>query len=164
VWRKAFRPRGLEAGCERRRSAAYVSFAGRLNPAMSDHFAPQTRTSDQAAAPLGLSLRAVLLALALCVLLNFLGARSYILVDRYNGFTDHFNTVGVIFVLFLVTAVSAAVGRPPPARQGAGKSGPAARRTDGDLRGFDGGLHRSHHGSGRVSLRVDDRALVLRDA
>ncbi|UCH36032.1 MAG: hypothetical protein JSV65_06675 [Armatimonadota bacterium] len=55
--------------------------------------------------------RALAIALALCVLLNFLGARSYIMVNRYNGFTDHFNTIGVIFLLFAVTLASALLGR-----------------------------------------------------
>jgi hypothetical protein len=45
------------------------------------------------------------------VFLNFLGARSYIVVNRYNGFTDHFNTIGVIFLLFVVAVVSAALAR-----------------------------------------------------
>jgi hypothetical protein len=42
----------------------------------------------------------------LCVLLNFIGVRSYILLDTYSGFADHFNTVGVIFLLFWVVVVA----------------------------------------------------------
>jgi len=33
-------------------------------------------------------------------LLNYLAVRSYALVSRYSGFADHFNTIGVIFLLF----------------------------------------------------------------
>ena len=40
------------------------------------------------------------LALALCAFLNFVSVRSYLLLSQYSGFADHFNTVGVIFVLF----------------------------------------------------------------
>ncbi|MDE2741837.1 MAG: hypothetical protein OXI58_09630 [Gemmatimonadota bacterium] len=54
------------------------------------------------------------LAMALCVGHNFIGVRSYILLDRYSGYADHFNTVGVIFALFWValTALLLALIRP----------------------------------------------------
>ena len=35
------------------------------------------------------------LAMALCVGHNFIGVRSYLLLDHYSGYADHFNTVGV---------------------------------------------------------------------
>ncbi|MEE2659672.1 MAG: DUF6785 family protein [Candidatus Latescibacterota bacterium] len=40
------------------------------------------------------------LTLGLSIFLNFVGVRSYILLGQYSGFADHFNTVGVIFLLF----------------------------------------------------------------
>ena len=46
-----------------------------------------------------------LLAMALCAFLNFVSVRSYLLLSRYTGFADHFNTVGVIFVLFFLLAI-----------------------------------------------------------
>ena len=54
------------------------------------------------------------LAMALCVGHNFIGVRSYILLDHYSGYADHFNTVGVIFALFWValTALLLALIRP----------------------------------------------------
>ena len=54
------------------------------------------------------------LAMALCVGHNFIGVRSYILLDRYSGYADHFNTVGVIFALFWValTALLLSLLRP----------------------------------------------------
>jgi hypothetical protein len=48
------------------------------------------------------TLAALLLSLALCAFLNFLGVRGYVLLDHYSGFADHFNTVGVVFLLFWV--------------------------------------------------------------
>ena len=54
------------------------------------------------------------LAMALCVGHNFIGVRSYILLDHYSGYADHFNTVGVIFALFWValTALLLSLLRP----------------------------------------------------
>ena len=78
---------------------------------MSDLTQRDTQTSDRAHPPHGVTVRSLLLALGLCILLNVLGARSYIVVNRYNGFTDHFNTIGVIFLLFLVALTSAVVAR-----------------------------------------------------
>ena len=57
---------------------------------------------------------ALALALGLSVFLNFVGVRSYILLGEYSGFADHFNTVGVIFLLFLVTVLAMLVGRLTP--------------------------------------------------
>ena len=42
----------------------------------------------------------LILSLALCAFLNFVGVRSYVLLDAYSGFADHFNTVGLIFLIF----------------------------------------------------------------
>ncbi|MSR82617.1 MAG: hypothetical protein EXS58_06785 [Candidatus Latescibacteria bacterium] len=47
----------------------------------------------------------LLLSLTLCAFLNFLGVRGYVLLDHYSGFADHFNTVGVVFLLFWVTLI-----------------------------------------------------------
>ena len=47
----------------------------------------------------------LLLALGLCAFLNFVGVRSYVLLNAYSGFADHFNTVGVIFILFWLVVV-----------------------------------------------------------
>lgn len=56
--------------------------------------------------PRGVTLRAVALGVLLCVLLNFLAVRSYVMVNRYSGFADHFNTVGLVFLFFLVAVGS----------------------------------------------------------
>lgn len=48
------------------------------------------------------SFSVLLLALFLCAFLNFVGVRGYVLLDHYSGFADHFNTVGVVFLLFWV--------------------------------------------------------------
>ena len=53
--------------------------------------------------------RGFLVGAALCVVLNALAVRSYALVNRYSGFADHFNTVGVIFLFFCVAALAALV-------------------------------------------------------
>ena len=45
------------------------------------------------------------LAMALCAVLNFVSVRSYLLLSHYTGFADHFNTVGVIFVLFWLLVI-----------------------------------------------------------
>ncbi len=50
--------------------------------------------------------RAILIGIALCVTLDFLAVRSYAIYDRYSGFADHFNTIGVIFLLFWLTVFS----------------------------------------------------------
>ena len=42
----------------------------------------------------------LLLTVALCVIHNFIGVRSYILLDHYSGYADHFNTIGVIFTVW----------------------------------------------------------------
>jgi hypothetical protein len=51
------------------------------------------------------TLGTLLLAIGLSAFLNFVGVRSYVLLSQYSGFADHFNTVGVIFLLFLLTLV-----------------------------------------------------------
>ena len=56
------------------------------------------------------TLTALVVALGLSLFLNFVGVRSYILQGEYSGFADHFNTVGVIFLLFLVTAFALLLG------------------------------------------------------
>ncbi|HID05760.1 MAG TPA: hypothetical protein EYP10_01295, partial [Armatimonadetes bacterium] len=40
--------------------------------------------------------------MALSICLNFVAVRNYALVNRYSGFADHFNTIGVIWLLMLV--------------------------------------------------------------
>jgi len=47
----------------------------------------------------------LLLSLALCAFLNFVGVRGYVLLDHYSGFADHFNTVGVVFLVFWVVVI-----------------------------------------------------------
>jgi len=49
------------------------------------------------------TLSALALALGLSAFLSFVGVRSYVLLAQYSGFADHFNTVGAIFLLFLLT-------------------------------------------------------------
>ncbi|PIY44145.1 MAG: hypothetical protein COZ05_09045 [Armatimonadetes bacterium CG_4_10_14_3_um_filter_59_10] len=44
--------------------------------------------------------KSLLAGALLSALLNYLAVRSYASVSRYSGFADHFNTVGVIFLLF----------------------------------------------------------------
>ena len=66
-------------------------------------------TTADTARPGDLPWRGVLVGAALCVLLNVLAVRSYALVDRYSGFADHFNTIGVIFLFFWVAALAALV-------------------------------------------------------
>ena len=51
------------------------------------------------------TLLVLLLSLTLCAFLNFVGVRGYVLLDHYSGFADHFNTVGVVFLLFWVTLI-----------------------------------------------------------
>ena len=48
----------------------------------------------------------LILSLALCAFLNFVGVRSYVLLDAYSGFADHFNTVGLIFLIFWLVLIS----------------------------------------------------------
>ena len=55
--------------------------------------------------------RGFVVGAVLCVVLNVLAVRSYALVNRYSGFADHFNTVGVIFLFFWVAALAGAVHR-----------------------------------------------------
>ena len=62
-------------------------------------------------------LTALVLALGLSVFLNFVGVRSYILLGEYSGFADHFNTVGVVFLLFLLTMLALLAGRLVPRLQ-----------------------------------------------
>ncbi|MBM4046292.1 MAG: hypothetical protein FJ279_14370 [Planctomycetes bacterium] len=50
--------------------------------------------------------RALAIGIVLCAVLDFLAVRSYAIYDRYSGFADHFNTVGVIFLVFWLTAFS----------------------------------------------------------
>ena len=51
----------------------------------------------------------LVITLCLCAFLNFVGVRSYVLLDTYSGFADHFTTIGVIFVVFWTTVVGLAL-------------------------------------------------------
>ena len=62
-----------------------------------------THLQDGNPEPQGVGILAPIVGVLLCALVAFLGVRSYVLFDRYSGFADHFNTVGVIFLLFWVT-------------------------------------------------------------
>ena len=62
----------------------------------------------------GVTLRAVVLGALLSALLDFLAVRSYAMVNRYSGFADHFNTVGLVFFFFTVAVLSAWVARRHP--------------------------------------------------
>ena len=57
---------------------------------------------------------ALAVALGLSAFLNFVGVRSYILLGEYSGFADHFNTVGVIFLLFGLTVLGLLLYRIAP--------------------------------------------------
>ena len=50
--------------------------------------------------------RAFIVGIVLCIILDALAVRSYAIYDRYSGFADHFNTIGVIFLLFWLTVFS----------------------------------------------------------
>ncbi len=60
------------------------------------------------------NLLVLLLALCLCAFLNFVGVRGYVLLDHYSGFADHFNTVGVVFLLFWVALAGLLLRRLAP--------------------------------------------------
>jgi len=94
----------------------------------------KTQTADSGPEVRGATARALLLALALCVLLNLLGARSYIVVNRYN-------VVGL--VLHLRGVVNQG---PDSALRGAGGLSPRAAvvpgADPGQLRGI------GNHGAG----------------
>ena len=51
----------------------------------------------------------LIITLCLCAFLNFVGVRSYVLLDTYSGFADHFTTIGVIFIVFWTTVVGLAL-------------------------------------------------------
>lgn len=72
-----------------------------------------TRIPARSLRPLteGVTLRAVTLGAVLSAAVVFLAVRSYIVVNRYSGFADHFNTVGAIFLLFLLALVCAGLRR-----------------------------------------------------
>ena len=69
------------------------------------------RLQDATPEPTGVGLLAPVVGVLLCALVGFLAVRSYVLFDRYSGFADHFNTVGVIFLLFWTTLASLALKR-----------------------------------------------------
>jgi hypothetical protein len=50
--------------------------------------------------------RAFVIGIVLCIVLDVLAVRSYAIYDRYSGFADHFNTIGVIFLIFWLTIFS----------------------------------------------------------
>ena len=47
-----------------------------------------------------------LLVLACSTFLVFVSVRTYVLYGSYTGFSDHFNTIGVIFLIFCLVAIS----------------------------------------------------------
>ena len=55
-------------------------------------------TSDSSSA-LGTAFSFVLV-LAFTVFMTFTSVRTYVLYGNYTGLTDHFNTIGVIFLIF----------------------------------------------------------------
>jgi len=69
--------------------------------------APDATNAAPPRRPADVPWRGVVVGAGLCVVLNVLAVRSYALVDRYSGFADHFNTVGVIFLFFWVAALAA---------------------------------------------------------
>jgi hypothetical protein len=71
---------------------------------VTDKATPAAPAADGGSTWMG-TLGALILAVGLSAFLNFVGVRSYVLLSHYSGFADHFNTVGVIFFLFLLTAV-----------------------------------------------------------
>ena len=48
----------------------------------------------------------LLLVLVFSSFLIFVSVRTYILFGSYTGLTDHFNTIGVIFLIFWILVIS----------------------------------------------------------
>ena len=44
-----------------------------------------------------------LLVLVFSIFMTFTSVRTYILYGAYTGLTDHFNTIGVVFLIFWMT-------------------------------------------------------------
>ena len=61
-------------------------------------------TSDSSSA-LGTAFSFVLV-LAFTVFMTFTSVRTYVLYGNYTGLTDHFNTIGVIFLIFWIAVAS----------------------------------------------------------
>ena len=49
------------------------------------------------------------LVLVFTVCMTFTSVRTYVLYGNYTGLTDHFNTVGVIFLIFWIVVVALAL-------------------------------------------------------
>ena len=47
-----------------------------------------------------------LLVLVITVFMAFTSVRTYVLYGNYTGLTDHFNTIGVIFLIFWIVVIS----------------------------------------------------------
>ena len=47
-----------------------------------------------------------LLVLVFSVLMTFTSVRTYVLYGSYTGLTDHFNTIGVVFLIFWMALCS----------------------------------------------------------
>ena len=44
-----------------------------------------------------------LLVLVFSIFMTFTSVRTYVLYGSYTGLTDHFNTIGVVFLIFWMT-------------------------------------------------------------
>ncbi|MCS7253659.1 MAG: DUF6785 family protein [Armatimonadota bacterium] len=53
-----------------------------------------------------ITLRSILIGIVLSVILNFVAVRNYIVYNAYSGFADHFNTVGVVWLLFILSLLN----------------------------------------------------------
>lgn len=56
-----------------------------------------------------ITIRAILIGAALSITLNFVAVRNYIIYNAYSGFADHFNTVGVVWLLFILSLLNFAL-------------------------------------------------------
>ena len=50
--------------------------------------------------------RSLITGLALSAMLSFLAVRSNVVYGGYTGFTDHFSTIGAIFILFWISVIA----------------------------------------------------------
>lgn len=56
-----------------------------------------------------ISPRALLIGAALSVALNFFAVRNYVVHNAYSGFADHFNTIGVVWLVFILSLLNQAM-------------------------------------------------------
>ncbi|MFA4029680.1 MAG: hypothetical protein GDYSWBUE_000974 [Candidatus Fervidibacterota bacterium] len=54
----------------------------------------------------GVTARAILIGAVLSIALNFIAVRNYIVYNAYSGFADHFNTIGVVWLLFALSLLN----------------------------------------------------------